>query len=109
MDAERNYLLGDAADFDAGDSSLSNGGEWAPLELVVAPRYRGDFMFMGTVSARVSDQAMPVGNRVDVHRYKHVFSRQYVNVDKMGQLYEWAGDNHYRPISLQDARRGLQV
>ena len=108
MDSD-NYLLGDVSDAASSGDLASNGGEWAPLELVIAPRYRGDFMFMGTVSARVSDQGMPVGNRVDVHRYKHVFSRQYVNVDKMGQLYEWAGDDNYRSISLQDARRGLQV
>lgn len=100
------YLLGDATDaVNWGDADLTKGGTWAPLELVVAPRYRADFMFMGTVNARIAGAVFSVGTRVEIHLYKHSCTRQYVNVDKMGRLYEWAGDDGYREVSLQEARR----
>lgn len=95
------YLLGDPADVaNWGDPKLTKGGEWAPLELVVAPRYRARFMFMGI------EEAVIDGAITKIYLYKHDFTHEYVNVDSTGQLFEFTGDG-YVTISLADARSRL--
>jgi hypothetical protein len=103
MRAHTNYLLGgDASDAENwGDPKMTKGGKWAPLELVVAPKYRGNFMFMETVEANVGSK------QVAVHLYKHDCTREYVNVDAEGKLYVWAGGDRYAELSLEEARGRL--
>lgn len=102
MSEHTNYLLGDASDTaNWGDPTRTKGGKWAPLELVVAPKYRANFMFMETVDAVVGD------NRVRVYLYKHDMTREYVNVDENGRLYMWAGDDTYQELSVEEARGRL--
>lgn len=95
------YLLGNPSDAaNWGDPSLTKRGEWAPLELVVAPRYRARFMFMGIEEAAVG------GDIAKVYLYKHDFTHEYVNVDAAGQLFEYTGDG-YVSVSLEKARSRL--
>jgi hypothetical protein len=105
MTLRTNYLLGDPTDAaNWGDPTWTKGGQWAPLELVVAPRFRGNFMFMGVVTANVGD------DQVAVSLYKHDMSREYVNVDENGTIYEWVGrDNWYRALESFDEARSRLV
>lgn len=97
-----NYLLGDASDpANWGDSAFTRGGVWAPLELVVAPVFRANFMFMEIVPALVGAE------RIEVYLYKHDLTREYVNVDQYGRLYVWDGDERYLEIPLEQARHRL--
>lgn len=96
------YLLGNVDDTaNWGDPSRTRGGVWAPLERVVAPAFRANFMFMSIVNAVVGAE------RVDVYLYKHDLTREYVNVDLQGRLYVWAGDDRYTELPLEQARDRL--
>jgi hypothetical protein len=65
---------------------------WQPLEAVarvarssthLPPFHEGEFMFMGTVSnAR---------KRLEIHLYKHVDTRRYLNLDVGGHAYAYLG------------------
>ena len=65
---------------------------WQPLEAKarvarssahLPPFHEGEFMFMGTVSnAR---------KRLDIHLYKHVDTRRYLNLDVAGHAYAYLG------------------
>jgi hypothetical protein len=75
---------------------VSGDAVWQPLEAVarvarssahLAPFHEGEFMFMGTVSnAR---------KRLDVHLYKHVDTRRYLNLDVAGHAYAYLGPVSY--------------
>lgn len=95
------YLLGNPSDpANWGDSARTKGGQWAPLELVIAPIYRAKFMFMGIEEPDID------GKIVKVYLYKHDLTSEYVNVDADGDLYEYACPG-YRRLELEEARSRL--
>lgn len=82
------------------DPALTKGGDWAPLELVVAPIYRANFMFMETVTVDVA------GQQVEIFLYKHDMTREYVNVDAAGNLYAYQAGG-YVQTTLENAQSQL--
>lgn len=64
---------------------------WAPLETLarvcarrsaLPPLCVSKFMYMGRLRANGRD---------DVHLYKHVDTRRYLNIDRLGHAYRYAG------------------
>lgn len=72
-------------------------GPWQALEQVVAPCWRDDFMFMGSI--RPTEQGRAV-----VYRYKHKMTREYLNVDLAGGFYVFLR-GHYHLIHRSDVHR----
>lgn len=85
----RRYLVGFPSKMDD-DPKLTHGGVWAPLEQMVAPRYRSKFQFIEKVK---------VGS-VIIHRYQHHVTREALNIDEAGNLYSKA----YRLLTIDEAR-----
>jgi hypothetical protein len=94
---EHGYLIGRAEDpKNWGIPANTKGGIWAPLEKVIAPAYRANFVFMGVVTSQ---------SGTEISLYQHDMSHEYVNVDADGRLYEWTGPgNVYLQITLSEAR-----
>ena len=62
--------------------------DWAPLELVIGPKLRECFMFMGRSG--------------ELYLYKHIDTRRYLNVDAEGRCFRYTG-NEYAPEELRKA------
>ena len=63
---------------------------WTPLVNLIGEHLAGDFMFMG--------------ESMGIFLYKHVNTRQYLNVDKFGQTYSYNGNcRGYNLINRQTA------
>lgn len=69
---------------------------WGPLEKAIPADQMADWMWMGTAVAN--------GRRIEM--YKHVDTRQYVNIDNQGQAWNGKGDSSYsEKVNLADALR----
>lgn len=94
------YLIGNPDDpRNWGDPKTTRGGIWAPLEKVVSPAYRTQFIFM---------QRLITEELVEISTYMHEPTGTLVLVDDEGQNYRWLG--HGRgivPVSVQEARTRL--
>jgi hypothetical protein len=88
--AERTQVLGDVVQYDK--------PVWEPLELVVGEDLMFAFMWMFEVETT---------DHRHFQAYKHIDTRQYLNVDHQGQAYDYAGEKHgrdrYDVVPLADA------
>jgi hypothetical protein len=62
--------------------------EWEPLERMLGPYLCAQFMFMG--------------RSADIHFYKHIDTRRYLNVDSTGTCFRYSADG-YQPVDLDEA------
>lgn len=94
------YLIGNADDpRNWGDLKTTRGGIWAPLEKVVAPAYRSQFIFMQRL---ITDEGL------EISMYMHEPTATMILVDDAGQNYTWLGYGMgIVPISMQEARTRL--
>ncbi len=63
--------------------------QWQPLMNTLM----STFMFMGYAKT-------PTG--VQIHLYKHIWTRRYINLDNMGQAYHYENGG-YRPVQMVEA------
>lgn len=91
------YLIGNADDpRNWGDPRATRGGVWSPLEKVIAPAYRNQFIFV---------QRLLTDDLIGISMYLHETAGTMILVDDNGQSYEWLGNNMgFIPISVQEAR-----
>lgn len=71
---------------------------WKPLEDVIGKARCREFMFIGQVTLVKGE------GTVTIFLYKHIVTRQYLNLDEQGQSYDFTGDG-YVPVSLDEAMR----
>jgi hypothetical protein len=69
--------------------------KWQPLERILRAVECGEFMYMGNVGA--------------IHRYKHIETRRYLNLDSEGRCYAWTGNGEeYTPADLSEQLRRVR-
>jgi hypothetical protein len=62
--------------------------DWQPLERILGPALRIDFMFMG--------------RRKQIHLYKHRDTRRYLNIASDGTCFRYSAHG-YEPMRLEEA------
>ena len=71
---------------------------WTPLESILCPELIGQFMFMGVFRQ----------DGVNIHLYKHIETRKYINVDTSGQSYVYrpgyGEEGRYDPVPIERIR-----
>ncbi len=73
--------------------------DWQPLEKVAPMKYCQEFMFMG--------QGQLI--RTPIFLYKHIISRQYLNLDKAGNFYQYqASEKTYRLMTAAEIALHIQ-
>jgi hypothetical protein len=63
---------------------------WIPLELIVPSRELGNFMYMGRSG--------------EIHLYKHIDTRRYLNIAVDGTCFRYTSAG-YQPVKREDAIR----
>jgi len=54
--------------------------EWTPLEQTLGPKLCGSFMYMGRSG--------------QIHLYKHIDTRRYLNLDAQGQCFRYTKNGY---------------
>lgn len=70
---------------------------WVPMTLVVPFDNWKQMMYMGCT-----------GDGPSIYLYKHINTRQHINIDESGQCYNWS-ESGYLPITRREALENLIV
>jgi hypothetical protein len=62
--------------------------EWEPLERMLGSDLCRNFMYMGRSE--------------EIHLYKHVYTRRYLNIDPGGTCFRYSPQG-YEPVGLEEA------
>lgn len=80
------FLIGPPDEADPAPSRAAT-LDWLPLERIVAPSLRAEFMFMGRGHSNDGDV---------ICLYKHRDTREYLNIDTCGRMYRYLAGRYMR-------------